>query len=309
MASGPREAGELLDQLNKAADAERTLEVLRALDGVSMTVATLQQLKIGAVVAKFRKHDDSAVAEMAKALIKNWKAVATKAGVATEKKPATPRGESTPREGASTPRADAAPDDPASPEDAAREPVGTGRLAFSNVLPAFRENARARFLGVLKGEGKETSVGFAVAESVELELHLMYARLADADRKREYVAKLRQLTFNLKKNAGLRLRLLRGDVDAQRLLRMGIEELATQELQKERERMAQHAHDARSLDWDKKNRDRINKSIGVDESRGMFQCGKCKSKRISNYEKQTRSADEPMTQFFECADCGNRWRF
>ena len=49
--------------------------------------------------------------------------------------------------------------------------------------------------------------------------------------------------------------------------------------------------------------------IGIDNKKTMYPCGKCKSTKVSNYEKQTRSGDEPMTQFFECADCGNRWRF
>jgi len=40
----------------------------------------------------------------------------------------------------------------------------------------------------------------------------------------------------------------------------------------------------------------------------MNKCRKCKSQNLNNWEKQTRSADEPMTQFFECLDCGNKWR-
>ena len=39
-----------------------------------------------------------------------------------------------------------------------------------------------------------------------------------------------------------------------------------------------------------------------------FKCGKCKSKNCSYYQLQTRSADEPMTTFVSCIDCGNRWK-
>lgn len=39
-----------------------------------------------------------------------------------------------------------------------------------------------------------------------------------------------------------------------------------------------------------------------------YQCNKCNGRRIYIYEKQTRSADEPMTTFFECQDCPNRWK-
>jgi transcription elongation factor S-II len=37
-------------------------------------------------------------------------------------------------------------------------------------------------------------------------------------------------------------------------------------------------------------------------------CGRCKSKECYFYELQTRSADEPMTVFVTCLDCGHRWR-
>lgn len=37
-------------------------------------------------------------------------------------------------------------------------------------------------------------------------------------------------------------------------------------------------------------------------------CGKCKKNRITYYELQTRSADEPMTCFYRCMSCGNRWK-
>uniref|UniRef100_A0A6C0BXT5 TFIIS-type domain-containing protein n=1 Tax=viral metagenome TaxID=1070528 RepID=A0A6C0BXT5_9ZZZZ len=39
-----------------------------------------------------------------------------------------------------------------------------------------------------------------------------------------------------------------------------------------------------------------------------FKCGKCKSKNCSYYQLQTRSADESMTTFVSCIDCGNRWK-
>ncbi len=40
-----------------------------------------------------------------------------------------------------------------------------------------------------------------------------------------------------------------------------------------------------------------------------FTCRKCKSNNCSHYQLQTRSADEPMTTFVSCQDCGHRWKF
>ena len=42
---------------------------------------------------------------------------------------------------------------------------------------------------------------------------------------------------------------------------------------------------------------------------GIFKCGKCKSKKTTYFQLQTRSADEPMTTFVTCKDCGNNWKF
>jgi len=40
----------------------------------------------------------------------------------------------------------------------------------------------------------------------------------------------------------------------------------------------------------------------------QIRCGKCKKNKISYYELQTRSADEPLTTYFSCILCGHRWK-
>lgn len=40
----------------------------------------------------------------------------------------------------------------------------------------------------------------------------------------------------------------------------------------------------------------------------LFKCGKCKQRKCSYYQMQTRSQDEPMTTFITCVNCGNKWR-
>jgi transcription elongation factor S-II len=46
----------------------------------------------------------------------------------------------------------------------------------------------------------------------------------------------------------------------------------------------------------------------MEASTDMFTCRKCKSKRCTYYELQTRSADEPATVFITCLDCGKHWK-
>ena len=58
----------------------------------------------------------------------------------------------------------------------------------------------------------------------------------------------------------------------------------------------------------KKERDENNQMPVIEASTDNFTCRKCKSKKCSYYQLQTRSADEPMTTFVTCIDCGKRWK-
>jgi DNA-directed RNA polymerase subunit M/transcription elongation factor TFIIS len=48
----------------------------------------------------------------------------------------------------------------------------------------------------------------------------------------------------------------------------------------------------------------VDKSMATD----MFKCSRCGKRQCTYYEMQTRSADEPMTQFIRCLNCGKQWR-
>jgi len=58
----------------------------------------------------------------------------------------------------------------------------------------------------------------------------------------------------------------------------------------------------------KKIRDKNKYEPVLEASTDDFKCWKCKSKKCTYYQLQTRSADEPMTTFVTCLDCGNRWK-
>ena len=55
-------------------------------------------------------------------------------------------------------------------------------------------------------------------------------------------------------------------------------------------------------------RDKLKYEIKPEAMTDVFKCRKCNSRSCSYYEVQTRSADEPMTQFITCLSCSNRWR-
>jgi len=58
----------------------------------------------------------------------------------------------------------------------------------------------------------------------------------------------------------------------------------------------------------KMKRDESKFTNNTEASTDMFTCKKCKSKRSTYYELQTRSADEPSTIFITCLDCGKHWK-
>jgi len=58
----------------------------------------------------------------------------------------------------------------------------------------------------------------------------------------------------------------------------------------------------------KSKRDRTLYEINKEMATDIYKCGRCKKKECSFYQLQTRSADEPMTTFVTCLNCGNRWK-
>jgi len=108
-----------------------------------------------------------------------------------------------------------------------------------------------------------------------------------------YIEKLRTLIINFK-NSNLLTNLLSKSLKAHEFVYM-----THQELQPEIwERLIE----------EKKIKDENKYTPKIEASTDNFICGKCKSKKCTYYQLQTRSADEPMTTFVTCLDCGNRFK-
>ncbi len=76
-----------------------------------------------------------------------------------------------------------------------------------------------------------------------------------------------------------------------------LQELAPKELKEEKERIAKWQKESIILGANK-----------AEEASDMFRCNKCQQRKCTYYQMQTRSADEPMTSFITCLNCGNRWK-
>jgi len=88
-------------------------------------------------------------------------------------------------------------------------------------------------------------------------------------------------------------------------------DLATEEKNKERTKTVEKVQASMQLDWNDLNEDKINKQCGIVGDllkASLFTCGRCKSIKTTSTQKQTRSADEPMTVFVFCLNCGKRWK-
>eukprot|EP01129_Flabellula_baltica_P005114 TRINITY_DN1826_c0_g1_i1.p1 TRINITY_DN1826_c0_g1~~TRINITY_DN1826_c0_g1_i1.p1 ORF type:complete len:124 (+),score=31.39 TRINITY_DN1826_c0_g1_i1:746-1117(+) len=114
---------------------------------------------------------------------------------------------------------------------------------------------------------------------------------------KEGLSKFRLLFSNIRdeKNQELRDELYLGEITMEELKDMNHEQLANPEAKEQREKQKE---------WETKARMGPEKTGGV----GTFICHKCGSNSTDYYQLQTRSADEPMTTFVNCLDCGKRWR-
>nr|KAJ3422847.1 Transcription elongation factor A protein 1 [Polyrhizophydium stewartii] len=113
----------------------------------------------------------------------------------------------------------------------------------------------------------------------------------------KYKARVRTLISNLKTNAKVRDGLLSNKISPERFAVMSIEELMSDDRKAEVERARQESI-----------QDAVSATDNQSET-DMFKCGRCGARKTKYYQMQTRSADEPMTTFVTCVNCGNKWKF
>ncbi|XP_041962932.1 transcription elongation factor A protein 3 isoform X18 [Alosa sapidissima] len=132
--------------------------------------------------------------------------------------------------------------------------------------------------------------------AAEIEDHV-YKEFRATDMK--YKNRVRSRISNLKdpKNPNLRKNVLAGSIELIRFATMTAEEMASDELKELRNTLTQEAIREHQMA----------KTSGT--TTDLLQCGKCKKKNCTYNQVQTRSADEPMTTFVLCNECGNRWKF
>lgn len=130
-----------------------------------------------------------------------------------------------------------------------------------------------------------------------IEDHIFQEFKSESDMK--YKNRLRSRILNLKdsKNPYLRLNVLRGDISPEQIAKMSAEEMASDELKRQREIYTKEAINDHQM------------SLTTGTRTSEIKCPACKKYDCTYNQMQTRSSDEPMTTFCYCNNCGKRWKF
>lgn len=291
--------------LTKAATSGEPAPVILGLlkeiqSGVRATEDLLRSTRIGIIINKFKQHKAPEVAKLSSEIVSKWRNEVNKqkqggGSAASRGASGSPRPAQN-GTGASTP-ASATPSDKASklsvpPDKRSWKVEGVDINVTSS--KARDSCTGLMYDGLCLGSAESAKVVLAKASAVE---RATYEHLGP-ESKEEYRTKIRSLFQNLKNKSStqLRSRVLSGEITPEEFVRMSSDELRSAE-----RRQADEA-------IQKKN---MNDAMVAQAERSIstsLQCGKCGQRKVTYTEAQTRSADEPMTLFCTCLNCGKSWR-
>lgn len=268
---------------------EQALDLLKELQGLSVNLTILTKTRIGKTVNDLRKlSKDEEVISLSKTLIKNWKKFLSG--------PNTPS-----KEPATTSKPKPKEKEDKSKEEREKEKDKKLQTTFppssGNKVDAVRLKCREMLVGALRVDDEEFEGCASVEELAEELEEAIYSECRNTDMR--YKNRIRSRIANLKdtKNPTLRLNFLAGAIPASRLASMTAEEMASNEMKKLREQFKKEAINDAQL------------ATVQGTQTDLLKCGKCKKRNCTYNQIQTRSADEPMTTFVLCNECGNRWKF
>ncbi|XP_053484147.1 transcription elongation factor A protein 1 isoform X1 [Ictalurus furcatus] len=292
-----------LDKLAQKKNGSGALDLLKELKNMPMTLELLQSTRIGMSVNAIRKQStDEEVTSLAKSLIKSWKKLLDEPGGGDKpseekkKEPAAPvmsqsQGSPEPREESSNSSSKSEAVDMMPTTHTSAFPRATG------TSDSVRLKCREMLSSALQTGDDHITIGADCDELGAQIEECIFLEFKNTDMK--YKNRVRSRISNLKdmKNPNLRRNVLCGNVPPDRIARMTAEEMASDELKEMRKNMTKEAI-----------RDHQMAKTGGTTT-DLFTCGRCKKNKCTYTQVQTRSADEPMTTFVFCNECGNRWKF
>ncbi|VDK44543.1 unnamed protein product [Anisakis simplex] len=314
---------------------DNALELLDALSALPVNINVLTKTRIGMTINDLRKKtSDENVSKRAKSLIKEWKSLLENKnhkgnGIARDVMPRTDSASSNLSEDSGS-RSATSHSTPSTTVKNPTPPRPAPARLFSG--DETRNKCTEMILNALRS--RELPDGTLDPEdlAIRVEKKLFETHRGTGN---TYKAALRSRVFNLrdKKNTALRDNVLTGVVSPEkyfcldpssnvfpvhvcflcssplfftslnyifncfRFALMTSEEMASDEMKSQREKFTKQAIDEHQM------------AVQEGTPSDMFKCGKCGKKNCTYHQVQTRSADEPMTTFVFCRECGNRWKF
>tara|TARA_B100000035_G_C20785548_1_gene458828 strand:- start:175 stop:696 length:522 start_codon:yes stop_codon:yes gene_type:complete len=172
-------------------------------------------------------------------------------------------------------------------------------------MKSLKDPIRRKYIDLFTTEVNDQTIALKLEQSI-YNMSIYSARERCIKRRwdnvlfhRLYVSKIRSVYSNISEtsyiqNPDFKQKLLSGEIDPNKLDKLSV-------------------YDIYPDNWsellDKKiQRDKLKYEMKPTAMTDQFKCRKCGSRSCSYYEVQTRSADEPMTQFITCLECNNRWK-
>uniref|UniRef100_A0A3Q4GPE3 Transcription elongation factor n=1 Tax=Neolamprologus brichardi TaxID=32507 RepID=A0A3Q4GPE3_NEOBR len=246
----------------------------------TVSESSRQSTRVGMSVNAVRKQSsDEEVQTLAKTLIKSWKKLLD--GSEEKKKDSSP---------VSSKSSEGPPSTPTSPTTTTLSQV-TSFPPAPVTMDCVRSKCRELLVVALQTDDDHKAIRVDCEHlAAQIEEHILSYM--------KYKTRLRSRISNLKdqKNPELRRNVLCGNISPHRIACMTAEEMASAELKQMREALTKESIREHQLS-----------KVGGTET-DMFICSKCHGKSCTYTQVQTRSADEPMTTFVLCNDCGNRWK-
>ncbi|KAM0475054.1 hypothetical protein ACHAPX_007186 [Trichoderma viride] len=279
----PENALKLLETLKK--DASPTEEMLRA-------------TRAGVFVGKLRSNPNKEIARAASELVIKWKKLVeqeknSKLQKAKMGSPSAPAAASPPNPSSNASSAGGA--KKAFKGDPEKRKFDTDGVSIKRTESNVRNQCIGLIYNGLAYRSIETETD-VIARAVAVENAAFTLLKGETP---DYKKKIRSLFTNLKNksNRDLGKRVMTGDISPERFVNMSDDELKSEDQRK------------MEIELEKENMKKAQVPMAEKSISDSLECGKCKKKKVSYTQAQTRSADEPMTTFCECMNCGNRWKF
>ncbi|KAL4897590.1 transcription elongation factor [Aspergillus ambiguus] len=261
--------------------------------GVRASEDLLRSTRVGIIVNKFKQHKAPEVARLSSEIVSKWRTEINKnkasgSPSASQRSSGSPR----PQNGAASPSPDKAAKLSVPPDKRSWKADGVDVNQTANRIRDSCIGLMYDGLCLNSTEAPRAVLGKAGA--VEAAAYAAFG----PETKEQYRTKIRSLYQNLKNksNPKLRVRVLSGEVTPEHFVKMTHDELRSAE---------QREEDAKIQ---KQNMDKAMVAQAERSISTSLQCGKCGQRKVTYTEAQTRSADEPMTLFCTCMNCGKSWK-